>query len=201
MNACRVLRELPDPDAGEVCECDCVDDLTAVGGTAGPAVCCARPLGEPESWGSTSRRWASPTTSTQSRPPRSPHPGVENLERRVRHLVRWNSAVERWPEPNAASMASAAIWRNTRPQPPSSRPASTTSCGARLAVASGTAVHPGARVTRHLRHALLEGLLGEADFDRFRREVGGSGLPSTATASTPITRPERGVTRPRQGAT
>ena len=180
MNPYRFLRQLPDPDPGEVQEwVDSLDGLAEARG-AGPRPSCAvaragasRRARDRRSRGGRDRlRQHDPRRRGAAVPgrrgPRAAHPPLHPLERggdggpgqpppRRHRRPPGHLRVGRHPLRGRASTTSSAA----RPTAPSA-----TRCSSRATP------HPGIYA-----RAFLEGRLGEADLDRFRREVGG-GLPS-----------------------
>ena len=106
-------------------------------------------------------------------------PGDEHLERRIRALHPLERGGDGRPGQPPLRRASAATSRRTRRRPRSTRSASTTSSGARTTAASATrsssraTPRPASTPARSSRAGSTEEHL-----DRFRREVGGGGLPS-----------------------
>ena len=97
-------------------------------------------------------------------------PGDEELERRIRRLIRWNA--RRWScARTASSPGSAATSRRTRRRHASTRSGSTSSSRAGRAAAGRPDLLPGPRRAGHLRRAFLEGRLTEEQLDHFRRET------------------------------
>ena len=108
-----------------------------------------------------------------------PYPGDEEIEHRIRQLDPVERSSDGELAPTIASTASAAISPPTHRPPPSTKWASTTSSTARPTAAFGDQVFFQGHASPGIyARAFLEGRLDEADLDRFRREVGGGGLPS-----------------------
>ena len=115
-------------------------------------------------------------------PGRADVPGRRGMELRIRRIVRWN-AVAMVLAPTRSSPASAAISRRTPAPPACTRPASTTSSGARTGERRPDLL-PGPRGPGH-RPGVPRGRLTEDQLDHFRRESipGKSGGPHPASAA------------------
>jgi pyruvate dehydrogenase E1 component len=180
MNPYRYLRQLPDPDGIEVAEwVDSVDDLARVGGPSRSRRLLLHVLGRAADIGvdlPTPRMTDYLNTIPTTDEP--PYPGDEDLERRIRHLIRWNAAV----------MVARA---NHRFDGIGGHLATYASAATLYEVGFNHFFHGKADggfgdqlfIQGHASpgiyaRAFLEGRLDEADLGRFRHEVGGGGLPS-----------------------
>ena len=103
-------------------------------------------------------------------------PGDEEMERRIRRLIRWNAVAMVLRANNRYNGIGGHLATYARRRP-CTRSASTTSSGARTRAAAAT--RSSTRVTPHpacYARAFLEGRLSVEQLDHFRRETGGSGL-------------------------
>ena len=179
MNPYRFLRQLPDPDLGEVGEwVQSLDGLVDAHGAARARRLLLHVLGRAgelgiglPAIGVTDYVNTIPATDEPS------YPGDEDLERRIRRFIRWNAAVmvDRANRRldgiggHLATYASAATLYEVGFNH-FFRGKSDGSFGDQVFIQGHASPGIYAR-------AFLEGRLGEAELDRFRREVGG-GLPS-----------------------
>jgi pyruvate dehydrogenase E1 component len=179
MNPYRYLRQLPDPDDAEVREwIDSVDGLVGASGAERARRVLLHVLGRAEELGvDVPAIGVTDYINTIPAADEPAYPGDEDLERRIRHFIRWNAAV----------MVARA---NTRID----------GIGGHLATYASAATLYEVGFNHYFRgkandgfgdqvfmqghaspgiyaRAFLEGRLTEADLDRFRQEVGG-GLPS-----------------------
>ena len=179
MNPYRFLRQLPDPDAGEVQEwVDSLDGLAEARGAARARRVLLHVLGRADELGiDVPAVGVTDYINTIPAVDEPAYPGDEDLERRIRHFIRWNAAV----------MVARA---NRRLDGIGGHLATYASAATLYEVgfnhffrgkadgAFGDQVFIQGHASPGIyARAFLEGRLGEADLDRFRREVGG-GLPS-----------------------
>jgi pyruvate dehydrogenase E1 component len=179
INAYRFLGQLPDPDPRDVQEW--VDSLDALAGFRGATAArrlLLRLLGRAEELGiDLPPLGVTDYINTIPAADEPPYPGDEDLERRIRHYIRWNAAV----------MVARA---NRRVDGIGGHLATYASAATLYEVGFNHFFHGKADgafgdqlfIQGHASpgiyaRAFLEGRLGEDDLDRFRREVGG-GLPS-----------------------
>jgi pyruvate dehydrogenase E1 component len=179
MNPYRYLYQLPDPDFGEVGEwVQSLDGLIDAHGAARARRLLLHVLGRADELGlDLPPMGVTDYVNTIPATEEPPYPGDEERERRIRHFIRWNAAVmvaraNRRLDGiggHLATYASAAtlyevgfnhFFRGKADGAP----------GDQVFIQGHASPGVYAR-------AFLEGRLGEADLDRFRREVGG-GLPS-----------------------
>ena len=180
MNPYRFLDQLPDFDSGESQEwIDSLDGLAGARGKARARHVLLRVLGRAEDLGIE----VPPVTVTDyintiPVADEPPDPGDEDLERRIRHLIRWNAAVmvaranHRFDGigGHLATYASAATLYEV---------GFNNFFRGKADGAFGDQVFFQGHASPGIyARAFLEGRLDEADLDRFRREVGGGGLPS-----------------------
>jgi pyruvate dehydrogenase E1 component len=180
MNRYRFLDQSPDPDPGQSREwLDSLDALTAARGPAQARDVLLRVLGRAEDLGI----GVPPVTMTDyvntiPAADESPIPGDEDLELRLKHLIRWNAAV----------MVTRA---NRRFDGIGGHLATYASAATLYEVGFNHFFHgkadgafgdqvffQGHASPGIYARAFLERRLDETDLDRFRREVGGGGLPS-----------------------
>ena len=178
MNPYRYLRQLPDPDGGEVQEwVDSVDGLVDARGPARARRVLLHVMGRAAELGiDVPAAGVTDYVNTIPAADEPAYPGDEDLERRIRHFIRWNAAV----------MVARANRR-------------VDGIGGHLATYASAATLYEVGFNHFFRgeadgfgdqifiqghaspgiyaRAFLEGRLTEADLDGFRREVGG-GLPS-----------------------
>ena len=180
MNSYRFIRQLPDPDAEELQEwTDSVDALAQDRGTAGARRVMLRVLERAQGLGlNLPGIVGTDYVNTIPVSDEPLYPGDEDLERRIRHLVRWNAAV----------MVARA---NRRLDGIGGHLATYASAATLYEVGFNHFFHgkdegafgdqvfiQGHASPGIYARAFLEGRFGEADLDRFRREAGGGGLPS-----------------------
>ena len=179
MNPYRFLRQLPDPDLGEVGEwVQSVDGLVGAHGAARARRLLLHVVGRADELGiDLPAMGVTDYVNTIPATDEPPYPGDEDLERRIRRFIRWNAAV----------MVARA---NRRLDGIGGHLATYASAATLYEVgfnhffrgkadgAHGDQVFIQGHASPGIyARAFLEGRLGEADLDRFRREVGG-GLPS-----------------------
>ena len=179
MNPYRFLRQLPDPDVGEVQEwVDSLDGLTETRGAARARRVLLHVLGRAAELGvDVPALGVTDYVNTIPAAEEPPYPGDEPLEQRIRHFVRWNAAV----------MVARA---NRRLDGIGGHLATYASAATLYEVGFNHFFHgkdddghgdqvfiQGHASPGIYAWAFLEGRLDEADLDGFRREVGG-GLPS-----------------------
>jgi pyruvate dehydrogenase E1 component len=179
VNPYRFLDQVPDPDVGESQEwVDSLDALTDAHGAARARQVLFRVLGRAQTLGIdvppvavTDYLNTIPATDEPA------YPGDEDLERRIRHFIRWNAAVmvaranHRFDGigGHLATYASAATLYEVG--------FNHFFRGKADGVSGDQVFFQGHASPGIYARAFLEGRLGEADLDGFRREVGG-GLPS-----------------------
>ena len=179
MNPYRFLDQLSDPDAGESQEwVDSVDALAGAHGAARARQVLFRVLGRAHTLGIDVPPVAvTDYINTIPVADEPGYPGDEDLERRIRHLIRWNAAVmvaranRRFDGigGHLATYASAATLYEV---------GFNHFFRGKAGGAFGDQVFFQGHASPGIyARAFLEGRLGEADLDGFRREVGG-GLPS-----------------------
>ncbi|MEP7204172.1 MAG: pyruvate dehydrogenase (acetyl-transferring), homodimeric type, partial [Ilumatobacteraceae bacterium] len=180
MNRYRFVDQRPDPDPGRSQEwLDSLDDLTAARGTAESRDVLFRLLGRADDLGIDLQQvTVTDYVNTIPAADESSIPGNEEMEHRIRRLIRWNAAV----------MVSRA---NQRFDGIGGHLATYASAATLYEVGFNHFFHgkddggfgdqvffQGHASPGIYARAFLEGRLDEADLDRFRREVGGGGLPS-----------------------
>jgi len=179
MNPYRFLRQLPDPDVDEVQEwVDSVEALTAARGRERARRLLLHVLGRAEQLGvDVPALGVTDYVNTIPATDEPAYPGDEDLERRIRHYIRWNAAVmvaraNRRVDGiggHLATYASAATLYEVGYNH-FFRGKADGGCSDQVFIQGHASPGIYAR-------AFLEGRLGESDLDRYRREVGG-GLPS-----------------------
>ncbi len=180
MNRYRYLDQLPEPDPVLSQEwLDSLDDLTDAGGQALSRDVLLRVLGHADGLGlDLAQVTATDYVNTIPADDEPPIPGDEEMERRIGRLIRWNAAV----------MVSRA---NHRFDGIGGHLATYASAATLYEVGFNHFFHgksgggfgdqvyfQGHASPGIYARAFLERRLDEADLDRFRREVGGGGLPS-----------------------
>jgi pyruvate dehydrogenase E1 component len=180
MNAYQYLRQLPDQDDAEVGEwADSVDDLARIAGPSRSRRLLLHVLRRAADVGiDLPEPVMTDYVNTIPAADEPVYPGDEDVERRIRHLIRWNAAV----------MVARA---NHRFDGIGGHLATYASAATLYEVGFNHFFHGKAHggfgdqvfVQGHASpgiyaRAFLEGRLGEAELDRFRHEVGGGGLPS-----------------------
>jgi len=180
VNRYRFVSQRPDPDPGRSQEwLDSLDDLTAARGPAESRDVMLRVLGRADDLG-LGLPQVSTTDYVNTIPvaDEPPMPGDEAMEHRIRRLIRWNAAV----------MVTRA---NHRFDGIGGHLATYASAATLYEVGFNHFFHgkadggfgdqvffQGHASPGFYARAFLEGRLDETDLDRFRREVGGGGLPS-----------------------
>ncbi|MGE0307361.1 MAG: pyruvate dehydrogenase (acetyl-transferring), homodimeric type [Acidimicrobiia bacterium] len=180
MNRYQFLGQIPDPDPGRSQEwLDSLDDLSASLGKARARDVLLRVLGRADDLGiDLATITVTDYVNTIPNADEPPMPGDERIERRIRHLIRWNAAV----------MVTRA---NHRFDGIGGHLATYASAATLYEVGFNHFFHgksdggfgdqvffQGHASPGMYARAFLEGRLDEAQLDRFRQEVGGGGLPS-----------------------
>jgi len=180
VNRYRFVDQRPDPDPGRSREwLDSLDDLTAARGTGESRDVLFRVLGRADDLGiGLSQVGVTDYVNTIPAADEPSMPGDEEMEHRIRRLIRWNAAV----------MVSRA---NHRFDGIGGHLATYASAATLYEVGFNHFFHgkadggfgdqvffQGHASPGIYARAFLEGRLDEGDLDRFRREVGGGGLPS-----------------------